>query len=129
MANFSSVTALTEAGVPVRWYNPTIKDRFLHAKTALFDKQTLIIGSANFTYHALTRNHEVSIALTSPEVSTKFSQSFENDWNNFSKPAQLTKTQKTLGKMFRKVIHMIYNNNSEDEIKSAISLLSKTTQE
>lgn len=120
MANFASVSALVEAGINVKWYKSSIKDRFLHAKTALFDKTLLTIGSANFTYHALTRNHEVSVTTNSPEATGRYASNFESDWINSTKPVQLTSTQKTIGKTFRKILPMIYQDKTEKEIQDAV---------
>lgn len=120
MANFASVSALVEAGLNVKWYKTSVKDRFLHAKTALFDKRLLTIGSANFTYHALTRNHEVSVTTDSPEATSRYASNYEVDWVNSTKPVQLTSTQKSIGKTFRKILPMIYQNKTEKEIQDAV---------
>ncbi len=120
MANFGSVTSLIGAEIPVRWYVSRQKDSMLHAKAAMVDNQTLIVGSANFTYHALTRNHEVSIAVNNSNVANAFGKTFEQDWSVNSKPAQLTDAQKQIGKIFQKFFYLIYEDKTEEEILNEI---------
>lgn len=120
MANFGAALTLTENQIPIKWFVPTVKDQVLHAKTILIDKKLFITGSANLTYHALSRNHEVSVAVNSPDVAQKFLNIFEDDWKNNSKPIQLKSSQKVLGKLFQKFSKWIYTK-SEDQILNDIN--------
>jgi cardiolipin synthase len=129
MANFGAVMSLLDGGVNVRWYVPKVKDQMLHAKAALIDNQTFIVGSANYTYHALTRNHEVSVAVTDPNVSTEFSSIFARDWASNSKVAELKSSQRFLGKLYQKFGSFIYKNKSEAQVKSEIPEISKAVDD
>lgn len=42
--------------------------RTTHAKWMLIDEERALIGSTNWTYHALTQNHEVSVLIRSKEL-------------------------------------------------------------
>ena len=43
-----------------------------HAKVMVVDGQITLLGSTNWTYHALTKNHEVSVLIRSKEVAKEF---------------------------------------------------------
>ncbi|MBC7472975.1 MAG: phosphatidylserine/phosphatidylglycerophosphate/cardiolipin synthase family protein [Candidatus Sericytochromatia bacterium] len=123
MANFGTVLTLNDANIPIKWYIPQQKDQMLHAKTMLIDDETFITGSANFTYHALTRNHEISVAVKNVNVATRYKQIFEQDWNSNSKVAELTTTQRFIGKLFQKFGKWVYGK-TESEIISQVPGLS-----
>lgn len=122
MANFGAVLTLTEGNVPIKWFVPKTKDQVLHAKTILIDKKIFITGSANLTYHALTRNHEVSVAVREPDVAQRFLNIFEEDWAKNSKTADLSKTQKTLGKLFQQFGKWVYTKSEEQFINDVPTL-------
>ncbi len=42
--------------------------RTTHAKTMIVDRKLALVGSTNWTYYALTDNHEVSVLIRSKEV-------------------------------------------------------------
>jgi phosphatidylserine/phosphatidylglycerophosphate/cardiolipin synthase-like enzyme len=56
---------LSEAGVEVI-YDPLFKTT--HAKCMVVDGQIILLGSANWTYYALTNNNEVSVLIRSKEM-------------------------------------------------------------
>lgn len=116
LANFGSVMLLDEVGIPVKWYVPQKKDQVLHAKVMIIDNKTMVMGSANMTYHALTRNHEIAIAHNDQEAISKFLTTFNDDWATKSKKVELTSTQKLIGKLFRKIQGWIYQNKTESQI-------------
>lgn len=70
---------LDEVGIPVKWYVPQKKDQVLHAKVMIIDNKTMVMGSANMTYHALTRNHEIAIAHNNQEAISKFLTTFNDN--------------------------------------------------
>jgi cardiolipin synthase len=129
MANFGAVTSLLDAGVNVHWYIPQVKDQMLHAKAAVIDNQTFIVGSANYTYHALTRNHEVNVAVNDTDVANRFTAVFDQDWGFHSKPAQLKTSQKILGKLFQKIGRFIYKDKSEAQVRAEIPEVGKAVDE
>ena len=113
MANFGACLTLTDAGIPVKWFVPKTKDQVLHAKTILIDKKVFLTGSANLTYHALTRNHEVFLAVTDPKVIERFSQIFESDWASRGRDVELTRIQRALGKLFQKFGKWVYTKTED----------------
>jgi cardiolipin synthase len=128
MANFGAALTLIESGIPIKWFVPKVKDQVLHAKAILIDKTLFITGSANLTYHALSRNHEVSVAVNAPNVVQKFSSVFEEDWKNNSKNIQLKSSQKVLGKLFQKFSKWIYTK-SEVQFLNDIPNLNQTLKD
>lgn len=119
MANFGAALTLIQGGIPLKWFVPQSKDQVLHAKAILIDKKIFLTGSANMTYHAFTRNHEVYVAVNSPDVAQRFMYTFEEDWKNNSKNVELTNTQKMLGKLFQRFSKWIYTK-TEDQFLNDI---------
>lgn len=117
MANFGAALALTQGGIPIKWFVPQTKDQVLHAKAMLIDRRVFLTGSANMTYHAYSRNHEVFVAVNSPDIAQEFMSTFEEDWKNNSKTVELTNTQKFLGKMFQKFSKWIYTKTEDQFVK------------
>jgi cardiolipin synthase len=120
LANFGGVMLLTDAGIPVRWYIPQKKDQVLHAKVLTVDDGVMVIGSANMTYHALTRNHEMSISLNNKEAIGQFNKIFEVDWASKTKTAQLTNLQRAIGKLFQKFDDWVYQNRTENQMLAEV---------
>ncbi len=56
----SNLRALAEAGVDVRFYRPTM----LHAKAALFDRELVVVGSANIDMRSLFLDYEISLLFS-----------------------------------------------------------------
>ena len=52
-----------------------------HSKLLIVDGQKSLVGSTNWTYSALTRNHEVSVIVSSPEVARSLEKYFLDVWN------------------------------------------------
>lgn len=63
--NRHSGKTLADGGVEVT-YDPSFKTT--HAKVLIVDGKLTLLGSTNWTYHALTSNHETSLLLRSKEV-------------------------------------------------------------
>ena len=70
-ASESYVERLLVAGVAVWLY----RAGFNHAKFIVADDVT-VVGSANFDYRSLSRNLEVMMTVTSPELSAEFAEEF-----------------------------------------------------
>ena len=60
---------LLRAGVPV-FYDS--KNRVTHSKVMVIDKYITIVGSTNWTYGALKKNHEASVMIRSRDVALAF---------------------------------------------------------
>lgn len=65
---------LSEGGVRVI-FDPLL--RTTHAKWMLVDEELALIGSTNWTYHALTHNHEVSVLVRSKGLAKSLISYFE----------------------------------------------------
>ncbi len=65
---------LSENGVPVFYDN---ENRVTHNKVLIIDKYITIIGSTNWTYSALRKNHEASVMIKSGSVALAFEGKFE----------------------------------------------------
>jgi cardiolipin synthase len=64
---------LAREGVDVTYDPPTLTT---HTKLLIIDGETVILGSTNWTYNALTKNHEVSVLIRSPEMAKALSDYF-----------------------------------------------------
>ena len=62
---------LLRAGVPV-FYDS--KNRVTHSKVMVIDKYITIVGSTNWTYGALRKNHETFVMIKSRDVALAFEQ-------------------------------------------------------
>lgn len=65
---------LSKNGVPVFYDN---KNRVTHNKVLIIDKYITIIGSTNWTYSALRKNHEASVMIKSGSVALAFEGKFK----------------------------------------------------
>jgi len=63
-----------------------VKKSFLfkttHAKFAVFDKNTVVFGSHNWTNSAFSINRELSIIINNEYIATQLTNLFNNDWSN-----------------------------------------------
>ncbi len=67
--NQSAFDFLAERGVNVRYDSD---DVLLHSKLIVIDDSVTIVGSTNWTYSALRKNHEASVIIHSPQVARAF---------------------------------------------------------
>ena len=51
-----------------------------HTKLLIIDGEIGIVGSTNWTYSALEKNHEVSVLIRSPEVARNLYHYFQRVW-------------------------------------------------
>ncbi|MCX5899431.1 MAG: phospholipase D-like domain-containing protein [Proteobacteria bacterium] len=72
----SSETArlLKKAGVAVFFDSEHVTT---HTKFLVIDNAIAVLGSTNWTYHALAKNHELSAVLYSPEAARSMNDYFE----------------------------------------------------
>jgi phosphatidylserine/phosphatidylglycerophosphate/cardiolipin synthase-like enzyme len=102
--NWSAVRKLKEAGVQVGWYQPRQKWEMLHAKTAVIDGTTGLIGSANFTVRAWGQNREVSLKFVDGPTVTRLQNELNADWQQRAKPVKdLSRWQKFAAAIWEKV--------------------------
>lgn len=76
----SDMELLSRAGIPVRFDNT---DFHMHHKFALFDGQSVLTGSYNWTRSASRNNSENLIITTDPALVLRFEAEFEKLWNKF----------------------------------------------
>ena len=65
---------LKEAGITVWYDDPT---KYVHAKTLVIDRETAILGSANWTESALFKNFETNVLIRSKQLAKGLLESFE----------------------------------------------------
>lgn len=68
---------LLDNGVAVRF---DTRSRTTHAKLIIVDGRYVIVGSHNFSYMAMMRNHEASVLIDSPEIASAETQYFMQIW-------------------------------------------------
>lgn len=74
-----SAASLRAHGVAVRLYRS--RGEKLHAKAAIADGLSVVLGSANWTVSGFGRNHELDVAIPGdPAVAAAFEQQFSSDW-------------------------------------------------
>ncbi len=69
---------LTNGGIQVRWN--TAAKRFSHIKLMVIDQRVALIMNLNLTYSALTKNRELAVITTDPDLVDHAARIFENDW-------------------------------------------------
>lgn len=83
--NLPTALKLRDAGVDVRWYaNPKFTQ--MHSKLALFDGETVMVGSANWIHHAFRGIHEYYGEIDNAELAAKMEAQFADDWNKHGEP-------------------------------------------
>ncbi|HVH66022.1 MAG TPA: phosphatidylserine/phosphatidylglycerophosphate/cardiolipin synthase family protein [Candidatus Acidoferrum sp.] len=77
--NAGTMTVLAGAGAAVRLYNQA-GDELLHAKLGIFDDDTVLFGSCNWSRSGFTRNHELDLLIHDARFSRTFLARMEQDW-------------------------------------------------
>ncbi|MDE2313228.1 MAG: phosphatidylserine/phosphatidylglycerophosphate/cardiolipin synthase family protein [Elusimicrobia bacterium] len=84
--NAKTVQTLLQAGVPARFFHdPDGRQRRLHAKAVVFDDDLVILGSTNWSRHALRVNHEVALMFRNAQVAARLESDFAADWDDRSR--------------------------------------------
>jgi phosphatidylserine/phosphatidylglycerophosphate/cardiolipin synthase-like enzyme len=74
-----SAASLRAHGVAVRLYRSSGEK--LHAKAAIADGASVVLGSANWTVSGFEHNHELDVAIPrDPVVAAALEQQFDSDW-------------------------------------------------
>jgi cardiolipin synthase A/B len=74
-----SAASLRAHRVPVRLYRSSGEK--LHAKAAIADSTSVVLGSANWTVSGFEHNHELDVSIPDdPAIATSFEQQFDSDW-------------------------------------------------
>ena len=91
---------LRERGVPIEARIAEPDGRFgkVHAKGAVVDGETVVLGSLNWNAHATTENREVVLVLDGTEPAAYYGETFEADWERSAGGSEETgwKTRTTL---------------------------------
>ena len=74
---------LSRGGVAVMYDPPTTTT---HSKLLIIDGETSVVGSTNWTYNALEKNHEVSVLIRSPQVARTLQDYFQDVWKSCAPP-------------------------------------------
>ena len=75
--NLETAEYLRDNGVDVRWATPS---RTNHAKYLIMDGRRVLVGSHNWSWHAMNENREASVLVEDERTVRDFSSIFEQDW-------------------------------------------------
>ena len=79
-SNFPKSRELLAKGIKVKWGSSSFS--LTHSKFLVIDREIVIVGSNNWTFHSFNLNREASVKIKSGEVADKFLQVFNLDWEN-----------------------------------------------
>ena len=71
------LSMLKEKGANIKFDS---RDITTHAKLIIIDSEIVIIGSTNWSYHSIEKNHEANVVIRSPPLAKKFDGYFEKVW-------------------------------------------------
>lgn len=77
-SNYATAEFLNANGVQVRW--ATRKFANTHAKIAVIDGRKSLVGSINWSQHAMFQNREVGVLVDNEGLARELSAVFEADW-------------------------------------------------
>ncbi|MFA6049140.1 MAG: phospholipase D family protein [Candidatus Micrarchaeia archaeon] len=77
-SNYDTADFLSKRGVQVRWANTNYANT--HSKFAVFDSEKVLVGSINWSRHAMELNREAAVVVGDAKVAQEFEQVFEADW-------------------------------------------------
>jgi len=77
-SNYPTADFLASKGVEVRWASKKFANT--HAKTAIIDGKQVIVGSINWSQHAMFENREVGVLVESSALASQLLDVFEADW-------------------------------------------------
>ena len=82
LRNKETGALLAKSGVEVI-YDPL--NITTHTKLLIIDGEISVVGSTNWTYNALDKNHEVAVLIRSPEVANDLQNYFQRIWKTCRK--------------------------------------------
>ena len=71
------INLLRENNIIAKFDKP---DTTTHAKLVIIDSKIVLVGSSNWSYFTLTKNHETNVLIKSDKVAYEFEDYFENIW-------------------------------------------------
>lgn len=71
------LSILREKGVDVKFDS---KDVTTHAKLIIIDSKIVIIGSTNWSYYSIDKNHEANVLIVSESLAGQFEDYFNGIW-------------------------------------------------
>ena len=77
--NAQSMSVLQAAGAAVRFY-ARAGDELLHAKLGIFDRDSVLFGSCNWSRSGFTRNHELDLLVHDSTFARAFLARMDLDW-------------------------------------------------
>jgi phosphatidylserine/phosphatidylglycerophosphate/cardiolipin synthase-like enzyme len=77
--NAAAIAELQPSGALMRSYVQA-GDELLHAKLGIFDRQTVLFGSCNWSRSGFTRNHELNLLVHDATLARVFLSRLEQDW-------------------------------------------------
>lgn len=95
-ADLEAIAALALIGVDVRMM-PSL---YIHSKVMIFDGETALVGSQNYTMTSLDRNRELGIIVDDPQLLARITAVYERDWRR-TIPATSAFTEASSGAVFR----------------------------
>jgi phosphatidylserine/phosphatidylglycerophosphate/cardiolipin synthase-like enzyme len=85
--NAGAIQTLREAGVDVRLYQTGADFCLMHLKMAIFDDQSAVVGSTNWTRGGFEWVGETDVELHGGQVVHQLQAQFDRDWRDRSVPA------------------------------------------
>ncbi|MGB9636096.1 MAG: phospholipase D-like domain-containing protein [Thermoplasmata archaeon] len=70
---------LRNNGVQVRFDAPSVTT---HTKLIIIDSKVVIVGSTNWSYSAINKNHEANLSITDEQLAQKYEEYFDALWNS-----------------------------------------------
>ncbi len=71
------LSILKESGVNAKFDS---KETTTHAKLIIIDSKIVIIGSTNWSYYSVEKNHEANVVINSPALARQFEAYFNGIW-------------------------------------------------
>jgi phosphatidylserine/phosphatidylglycerophosphate/cardiolipin synthase-like enzyme len=54
-----------------------------HNKLVIIDSEKVIVGSSNWSYHSLVKNHESNVLITNSSIANEFEDYFQEVWDDY----------------------------------------------
>ena len=78
------VAYLEARGVPVRYDS---KNQSTHTKLIIIDSTAVVVGSTNWRYYSMDKNHEANVIILSSDIAEDFENYFNTIWENGYEPS------------------------------------------